>query len=57
VRKQKWNVGEALKRKEEDFEIEMERLKRWREALDEAGNISGWILKDMANGYVFLSVI
>ncbi|XP_034918640.1 disease resistance protein Roq1 [Populus alba] len=51
VRKQKWNVGEALKRKEEDFEIEMERLKRWREALDEAGNISGWILKDMANGY------
>ncbi|KAG5224389.1 TMV resistance protein [Salix suchowensis] len=51
VRKQKWNAGEALKRKEEDFETEMEKLKRWREALDEAGKISGWILKDMANGY------
>jgi len=28
-------------------------VKEWREALEEAGNLSGWNLKDMANGYAF----
>ena len=50
VRKQTDSFAEAFVKHEERSE---EKVKKWREALEEAGNLSGWNLKDMANGYAF----
>ena len=50
VRKQTGSFAEAFVIHEERSN---EKVKEWREALEEAGNLSGWNLKDMANGYAF----
>ncbi|XP_022722182.1 TMV resistance protein N-like [Durio zibethinus] len=51
VRKQIGSYEEAFAIHEEQFKDKMERIKKWREALTEAGNLSGWDLQNMANGY------
>ncbi|XP_034888788.1 TMV resistance protein N [Populus alba] len=48
VRKQTGSFAEAFVKHEERSK---EKVKEWREALEEAGNLSGWNLKDMANGH------
>jgi hypothetical protein len=50
IRNQKGKFGEALAKHEERFKNNMERVQEWREALNEAGKISGWHYK---NEYVF----
>ena len=50
IRNQKGKFGEALAKHEERFKKNMERVQEWREALNEAGKISGWHYK---NEYVF----
>jgi hypothetical protein len=51
VRKQKGTFAEAFVRHEEQFHTNMERVQKWREALTEAANCSGWDLESVANGY------
>lgn len=51
VRKQTGTFAEAFARHEERFRAEMERLQKWRAALTEAANFSGWDLQNLANGY------
>ena len=51
VRKQTGTLAEAFARHEEQFQAEMERVHKWRAALTEAANYSGWDLQNMANGY------
>ncbi|XP_073263029.1 toll/interleukin-1 receptor-like protein [Populus alba] len=51
VRKQNGSLAEAFVKHEERFEEKL--VKEWRKALEEAENLSGWNLNDMANGYVF----
>jgi len=51
VRKQTGSFAEAFVKHEERFEENL--VKEWRKALEEAGNLSGWNLNDMANGYAF----
>jgi hypothetical protein len=50
VRKQTGSFAKAFHRHEEAF---TEKVKEWRKALEEAGNLSGWNLNDMENGYAF----
>jgi hypothetical protein len=54
VRKQTGSFAEAFVKHEECFEEKL--VKEWRKALEEAGNLSGWNLNDMANGYAFFSL-
>ncbi|XP_057972922.1 TMV resistance protein N-like isoform X2 [Malania oleifera] len=42
VRKQTGKFAEAFAKHEEDFEERKEKVQRWREALIEAANLSGW---------------
>jgi hypothetical protein len=49
VRKQTGTFEKAFAMHEEQFHTDMKRVKRWREALTEATNSSGWNLED-ANG-------
>ncbi|KAI5554493.1 hypothetical protein BDE02_19G017600 [Populus trichocarpa] len=49
VRKQAGSFAEAFVKHEERFEEKL--VKEWRKALEEAGNLSGWNLNDMANGH------
>uniref|UniRef100_A0A3N7GSN4 TIR domain-containing protein n=1 Tax=Populus trichocarpa TaxID=3694 RepID=A0A3N7GSN4_POPTR len=49
VRKQNGSFAEAFVKHEERFEEKL--VKEWRKALEEAGNLSGWNLNDMANGH------
>ena len=51
VRKQTGSFAEAFDKHEERFEEKL--VKEWRKALEDAGNLSGWSLNDMANGYSF----
>jgi len=51
VRKQTGSFAEAFDKHEERFEEEL--VKEWRKALEDAGNLSGWTLNDMAYGYSF----
>ncbi|XP_050277880.1 disease resistance protein RPV1-like [Quercus robur] len=44
LRNQKGKIGEALAKHEEQFK-DSKKLKRWREALNEAANLSGWHYK------------
>jgi hypothetical protein len=53
VRKQKGSFAEAFDRHEERFKQEMEKVQKWRKALEEAGTLSGFDLQSIANGYVF----
>ena len=50
VRNQKGKFGKALAKHEESFKYDMNKVQRWRAALNEAGNLSGWHFK---NEYVF----
>ncbi|CAK7352402.1 unnamed protein product [Dovyalis caffra] len=50
VRKQTGSFAKAFDKHEEQF---TEKAKEWRKALEEVGNLSGWDLNDMANGYAF----
>ncbi|KAJ6854522.1 disease resistance protein RUN1-like [Populus alba x Populus x berolinensis] len=49
VRKQNGSFAEAFVKHEKCFEEKL--VKEWRKALEEAGNLSGWNLNDMANGH------
>ncbi|XP_061944023.1 disease resistance protein RUN1-like [Populus nigra] len=49
VRKQNDSFAEAFVKHEGRFEEKL--VKEWRKALEEAGNLSGWNLNDMANGH------
>jgi hypothetical protein len=51
VRKQAGTFAEAFVRHEEWLQTDMERVQRWRVALTEAANSSGWNLESLANGY------
>ena len=50
VRSQKGKFGEALAKHEANFMYDTNKVQRWRVALNEAGNLSGWHYK---NEYVF----
>lgn len=50
VRKQKANIGEFFAKHELDFKDDEERVKKWRIAMMEAANVSGWDLRNIANG-------
>ncbi|XP_061944116.1 disease resistance protein RUN1-like isoform X2 [Populus nigra] len=49
VRKQTASFAEAFVKHEERSQEKL--VKEWRKALEEAGNLSGWNLNDMANGH------
>jgi len=51
VRKQAGAFAGAFARHEEWLQTDMERVQRWRVALTEAANCSGWNLESLANGY------
>uniref|UniRef100_A0A6N2KPL9 TIR domain-containing protein n=1 Tax=Salix viminalis TaxID=40686 RepID=A0A6N2KPL9_SALVM len=51
VRQQTGSYAKAFDKHEEHFKGEMEKVNRWREALTLAANLSGWGLKNEANGY------
>ncbi|XP_060183988.1 TMV resistance protein N-like isoform X2 [Lycium barbarum] len=51
VRKQKASVGEFFAKHELNFKDDEERVKRWRTAMTEAANQSGWDLPNIANGH------
>uniref|UniRef100_A0A6N2KM27 TIR domain-containing protein n=1 Tax=Salix viminalis TaxID=40686 RepID=A0A6N2KM27_SALVM len=51
IRKQTGRYAKAFDEHEEHFKEEMEKVNRWREALAQAGNLSGWDLNNEANGY------
>lgn len=44
VRNQNGFYGDALSKQEQEFKHNMEKVKKWREALTEAGNLSGWTI-------------
>uniref|UniRef100_A0A6N2KCK7 TIR domain-containing protein n=1 Tax=Salix viminalis TaxID=40686 RepID=A0A6N2KCK7_SALVM len=50
VRKQTGSYAKAFDEHEKNFKGEMEKVNRWREALTQAGNLSGWDLNNVANG-------
>nr|XP_034918658.1 disease resistance protein RUN1-like [Populus alba] len=54
VRKQTGSFAEAFDKHEECFEEKL--VKEWRKALEDAGNLSGWNLNDMANGHEAKSI-
>ena len=54
VRKQNGTFAGAFTRHEERFTAEMEKVQKWRAALTEAANLSGWDLQSLANGYDIL---
>ncbi|XP_040994250.1 disease resistance protein RPV1-like [Juglans microcarpa x Juglans regia] len=51
VRNQTGTFAESFARHEERFREDMMRVKRWRAALTEAANCSGWDLESVSNGY------
>ncbi|KAJ6951285.1 TMV resistance protein N [Populus alba x Populus x berolinensis] len=51
VRKQTGSYAKAFDEHEERFKKEMEKVSKWRAALAEAGNLSGYGLNNEANGY------
>jgi hypothetical protein len=55
VRNQTGTFAEAFVRHEKRFPIDMERIGKWRKALTEAANCSGWDLKIVANGYYVMN--
>ncbi|CAK7338776.1 unnamed protein product [Dovyalis caffra] len=50
VRKQKGSFAKAFDRHEDIFS--KEKVNKWREALLLAGNLSGWDIRSLANGYI-----
>ncbi|KAJ6883725.1 TMV resistance protein N-like [Populus alba x Populus x berolinensis] len=51
IRKQKRSFAEAFDRHEERFKEETEKVQKWRTALVEAGRLSGFELRSIANGH------
>ncbi|XP_042483027.1 disease resistance protein RPV1-like isoform X2 [Macadamia integrifolia] len=51
VRKQSGSLAQEFAEFEESFKLETGKVRRWREALTEAANLSGWDLRDVANGH------
>ncbi|XVE84670.1 hypothetical protein DITRI_Ditri17bG0031800 [Diplodiscus trichospermus] len=51
VRKQSGSYAKAFAEHEESFEADAEMIKRWRAALSEAANLSGWDLQNIADGH------
>lgn len=51
VRKQMGSFGEAFAAHEEHFMADMDKILRWRTALIDAANLSGWDLTSVINGY------
>ncbi|XP_059668937.1 disease resistance protein Roq1-like [Cornus florida] len=51
VRKQTGNFAEAFAKHDERFCENKEKVQRWRAALVEAANLSGWDLNNIANGH------
>ncbi|KAL5575041.1 hypothetical protein UlMin_016740, partial [Ulmus minor] len=51
VRKQSGSFGEAFGNHEKRFASDLDRVFRWREALTEAANLSGWDLRNFLNGH------
>ncbi|XP_042491724.1 disease resistance protein RPV1-like, partial [Macadamia integrifolia] len=49
-RKQNGFLEKTFAGYEERFRSEMEQVMRWRKALTEAGNLSGWHIQDVADG-------
>ena len=56
VRKQIGSYAEAFAKHEDRFKDKMEMIKNWRDALTEAGNLSGWDLRNMANRYLIFKM-
>ena len=57
VRAQKGSLAEAFAKHEECFKDNMDdKVEKWRAALTEVANLSGWDLQDTANGYFPLSL-
>ncbi|KAH9725798.1 ADP-ribosyl cyclase/cyclic ADP-ribose hydrolase [Citrus sinensis] len=54
VRKQTGSFREAFFKHEEVFRESLERVKKWRDALEEVANISGWELKEYRNESEFI---
>jgi hypothetical protein len=54
VRHQRGSFGTAMAKHEVTFKDDVERLKKWKKALFDAANFSGWSLE---NGYVIYSYI
>ncbi|KAL0005592.1 hypothetical protein SO802_013153 [Lithocarpus litseifolius] len=57
VRSQKGKFGEALAKHEESFKYDMNKVPRWRAALNEAGNLSGWHYKNDLPQFTFIQEI
>ncbi|KAL4616366.1 hypothetical protein ACB092_07G194800 [Castanea dentata] len=57
VRNQKGNFGEALAKHEKKFKDHKEKVQRWRAALNEASNISGWHYKNDHPQFRFIKEI
>ncbi|XVF65336.1 hypothetical protein PTKIN_Ptkin09bG0239800 [Pterospermum kingtungense] len=51
ARKQTESFAEYFAEHEEPFEDRKKRIEKWRKALNETGNLSGWDLQNMSNGY------
>ncbi|KAL5566765.1 hypothetical protein UlMin_029929 [Ulmus minor] len=51
VRKQSGSIGEAFEKHEKRFASDLDRVLRWREALTEAADLSGWNLRNTLNGH------
>ncbi|XP_059665558.1 disease resistance protein RUN1-like [Cornus florida] len=51
VRKQKGSFAKAFVKHEETIKEDKEKVKRWRAALTEAANLSGWDLNNITNGH------
>ncbi|XP_050275096.1 disease resistance protein RPV1-like isoform X2 [Quercus robur] len=57
VRNQKGKFGEALAKHEENFKYGTNKVQRWRAALNEAGNLSGWHYKNDHPQFRFIQEI
>ncbi|XP_050275042.1 disease resistance protein RPV1-like isoform X3 [Quercus robur] len=57
VRSQKGKFGEALAKHEENFKYDTNKVQRWRAALNEAGNLSGWHYKNDLPQFTFIQKI
>lgn len=54
VRKQKGRFAAAFEKHEKRFGVDSVEVLRWRAALREAASLSGWDLRQLADGYVLL---
>ncbi|XP_022148564.1 TMV resistance protein N-like [Momordica charantia] len=57
VRKQDGGFGEAFTKHEERFKEDLEKVQRWRKALTEAANLSGWHLNQRCESTFIKNVV